>query len=105
MAGDVRVGAFNVLNGGNFINEADDYSPGASPGLVNVGNGGTFTNAAGLAQQFTRAIPPPEGVRTAWRTIVAIASALGLDLSYTKTGEVAKDMNAPREAANAPAAV
>lgn len=66
---------------------------------------GTFTNAKGLAQQFTRAIPPAEGVHTAWRTLVAIASGLGLDLRYTKTGEVAQDMNQPREAANAPAAV
>ncbi len=41
-----QAGAFNVLNGGNFINEADDYSPGASPGLVNVNSGGIFTNTA-----------------------------------------------------------
>ncbi len=41
-----QAGAFNVLNGGNFINEADDYSPGASPGLVSVANGAAFTNTA-----------------------------------------------------------
>ncbi|MEM7624734.1 MAG: hypothetical protein AAF333_03810 [Planctomycetota bacterium] len=41
-----QAGVFNVNSGGNFINEADDYSPGASPGIVNVNSGGTFTNDA-----------------------------------------------------------
>lgn len=61
---------------------------------------GTFVNAKGHAQTFARAIPAPDGVLPAWKTLVLIAKELGLALSYERTGDVRNAMNA----ATAPAA-
>ncbi|MEM8494770.1 MAG: hypothetical protein AAF663_05235 [Planctomycetota bacterium] len=40
----IAIHEMNIGGGGNFVNEADDYSPGTSVGTVN--NSGIFTNAA-----------------------------------------------------------
>ncbi|MDB4972239.1 MAG: NADH-ubiquinone oxidoreductase chain [Myxococcaceae bacterium] len=43
---------------------------------------GTFVNAKGVAQQFKRAIFPPEGVRSGWETIDALSLALGQKANF-----------------------
>ncbi|MBX3248810.1 MAG: (2Fe-2S)-binding protein [Myxococcales bacterium] len=65
---------------------------------------GTFVNADGLAQTFERAVPSPEGIEPAWRTLVAVGRELGFDLGYERTGDVRKDMNATKPAAEQPQA-
>src|SRR5436189_2511798 len=37
---------------------------------------GTFVNRDGVAQRFSAAIPPPEGVLPAWQTLAALAVLL-----------------------------
>ncbi|HJL05232.1 MAG TPA: 2Fe-2S iron-sulfur cluster-binding protein [Polyangiaceae bacterium LLY-WYZ-15_(1-7)] len=55
---------------------------------------GTFRNAKGLDQHFVRAIPSPEGIEPAWKTLVAAAQELGLEgIAYARTGEVRTAMN------------
>ncbi len=67
---------------------------------------GSFVNGKGLFQSFTRAIPSPDGVETAWKTLVQVASALGHDLGYVRTGEVRDELtqSATAEAAAEPTA-
>ena len=60
---------------------------------------GTFVNAAGVAQRFARAIPPPEGVKPAWETIVDLASLMGKEIELTKLADVRKAL--PNAAADA----
>jgi len=62
---------------------------------------GTFVNAKGMVQTFVRAIPAPDGVHPAWKTLCAIAKELGLSLAYERTGDVRNDMNAAAAAADA----
>jgi NADH dehydrogenase/NADH:ubiquinone oxidoreductase subunit G len=58
-------------------------------------------NAKGMVQTFVRAIPAPDGVHPAWKTLCAIAKELGLSLAYERTGDVRNDMNAAAAAADA----
>ena len=53
---------------------------------------GTFVNARGVAQRFTRAIPPPDGIKPAWETLVDLAAAMGKQLGFTGLQEVRKAM-------------
>jgi NADH dehydrogenase/NADH:ubiquinone oxidoreductase subunit G len=63
---------------------------GVLPGLANVvipvaihaETFGTFVNHKGIAQQFKRAIFPPEGVKSGWETIDALSVALGKAASF-----------------------
>ncbi|MEM9863986.1 MAG: 2Fe-2S iron-sulfur cluster-binding protein [Myxococcota bacterium] len=59
---------------------------------------GTFRNANGQDQSFQRAVPAPAGVEPGWRTIAAIAKAMGLELTYDRVADVRAEM-----AASAPA--
>jgi NADH-quinone oxidoreductase subunit G len=43
---------------------------------------GTFINAKGIAQQFKRAVFPPDGVRAAWETLDTLARALGREATF-----------------------
>jgi NADH-quinone oxidoreductase subunit G len=53
---------------------------------------GTFVNAKGVAQRFTRAVPPPEGVKPAWQTIVDLAAAMGKQMAFAGLEDVRKAM-------------
>ena len=55
---------------------------------------GSFVNHEGRFQTFTRAVPSPEGVEPAWKTIAMIAQAMGKDLGYARTGEVRDEITA-----------
>ncbi len=60
---------------------------------------GTFRNNKGMDQEFMRAVPAPEGVEPAWRTLVAMAKEIGLSLPYARTGEVRSAIRAAAPAA------
>jgi NADH-quinone oxidoreductase subunit G len=47
------------------------------PVAIHAETNGTFVNYKGLAQQFKRAIFPPEGVKSGWETLDALSVALG----------------------------
>ncbi len=66
------------------------------PVAVHVETSGTFVNAKGVAQQFKRAIFPPEGVRPAWEVIGSLASLLGKDLALGSLAEVRASLPAPK---------
>jgi NADH-quinone oxidoreductase subunit G len=53
---------------------------------------GTFVNAKGVAQRFTRAVPPPDGVRPAWQTVLDLAAAMGKQLGFAGLDEIRKAM-------------
>jgi NADH dehydrogenase/NADH:ubiquinone oxidoreductase subunit G len=62
---------------------------------------GTFTNAKGIAQRFHAAVPPPEGVRPAWQTVVALAGLLGKSLGANSLAELRRGLSAPAAAQQA----
>jgi NADH-quinone oxidoreductase subunit G len=66
------------------------------PVAVHVETHGTFVNAKGIAQQFKRAVFPPDGVRPAWEAIAALATAIGKDLSLKSLSEVRAALPAPK---------
>ena len=53
---------------------------------------GTFVNAAKMEQRFTRAIPPPKGVKPAWETLVDLAQAMDSELNCGSLEEIRKSM-------------
>jgi NADH dehydrogenase/NADH:ubiquinone oxidoreductase subunit G len=55
---------------------------------------GTFVNAQGLAQRFTRAIEPPEGIGPAWQTIGTLAQAMGKTLGFHHLSDLRQAMPA-----------
>ncbi len=56
---------------------------------------GTFVNAKGIAQQFKRAIFPPEGVLPAWQVVDGLARALGKSVALGSLAEVRAALPAP----------
>jgi NADH-quinone oxidoreductase subunit G len=55
---------------------------------------GTFTNRRGVAQQFKRAIQAPAGIKSAWETLVDLATALGTKLDLGKLEDVRRALPA-----------
>ena len=53
---------------------------------------GSFVNSRGMAQQFSAAIRPPDGVKPGWQTLVELAAAMGKPLSFGKLEDVRKGM-------------
>jgi NADH-quinone oxidoreductase subunit G len=49
---------------------------------------GTFVNAQGMAQRFSRAIRPPEGVHPAWETLIELAKSLGKPLAVRQIADI-----------------
>jgi NADH-quinone oxidoreductase subunit G len=66
------------------------------PVAVHAETFGTFVNSKGIAQQFKRAIFPPEGVRAAWETIGLLAKALGRTARFSSLTEVRAALPAPK---------
>jgi NADH-quinone oxidoreductase subunit G len=66
------------------------------PVAVHAETSGTFVNAKGLAQQFKRAVFPPEGVKAAWETLAALGKALDRDLRLGSLNEVRAALPAPK---------
>jgi NADH-quinone oxidoreductase subunit G len=58
------------------------------PVTVHAETFGTFVNAKGIAQQFKRAVFPPEGVRSAWETLAALSQQIGRDIRLGSLKEV-----------------
>jgi NADH-quinone oxidoreductase subunit G len=52
------------------------------PIAVHAETNGTFVNAKGIAQQFKRAVLPPEGVKSGWETLDALSVALGKQANF-----------------------
>jgi NADH-quinone oxidoreductase subunit G len=52
------------------------------PVAIHAETFGTFVNRKGVHQQFKRAIFPPEGVRSGWETVDALALALGRQANF-----------------------
>jgi NADH-quinone oxidoreductase subunit G len=77
------------------------------PVTVHAETFGTFVNAKGIAQQFKRAVAPPEGVRSAWETLAALSQQMGRDIRLGSLKEVRAalpaDANAALAAAQKPA--
>ena len=65
---------------------------------------GMFRNDRGMDQEFMRAIPPPDGIEPAWRTLVTVGAQLGVALEYQRTGEVRRAMRGVLESNEASAA-
>ena len=57
-------------------------------------------SAKGIAQQFKRAIFPPEGVRPAWEAIDHLAKALGKNLGLNSLADVRAGLPAPKPMQN-----
>jgi NADH-quinone oxidoreductase subunit G len=53
---------------------------------------GTFVNAKGMAQRFTRAIPPPVNVKPAWQTLIDLAKAMDKPIDLADLGAVRQAM-------------
>lgn len=70
------------------------------PVATHVEASGTFVNAAGLPQQFQRAVHAPMGIKSAWETLVEIGQRIGRDLALAKL----PDVRAAMPATTAPAA-
>jgi NADH-quinone oxidoreductase subunit G len=66
------------------------------PVAVHAEASGTFVNAKGIAQQFKRAIFPPEGVHPAWEAIAHLAKALGKNLALSTLADVRAGLPAPK---------
>jgi NADH-quinone oxidoreductase subunit G len=49
---------------------------------------GTFINAKGMAQRFSRAIQPAQGVAPAWQTLIELAKLMSKPLALRDLGEV-----------------
>ena len=49
---------------------------------------GTLVNRKGMAQQFKRAVLPPEGIKPAWEAIAALSKAVGKDIGLGSINEV-----------------
>lgn len=60
---------------------------------------GTFTNAKGMAQEFSQAVQPPAGIEPAWKTIAAIADGAGHSLGFTSLSKVRAELTPQEEAA------
>jgi NADH-quinone oxidoreductase subunit G len=71
------------------------------PVTVHAETSGTFVNAKGVAQQFKRAVFPPEGVKPAWEALALLAQALGVDLRLGSLKEVRAALPAPQPAQEA----
>jgi NADH-quinone oxidoreductase subunit G len=66
------------------------------PVAVHAETAGTFVNGKGIAQQFKRAVFPPEGVRAAWETLGALSRALGRDIGLSSLSDVRAALPAPK---------
>jgi NADH dehydrogenase/NADH:ubiquinone oxidoreductase subunit G len=64
------------------------------PVAVHAEMHGTFTNRAGLAQQFKRAIHAPPGIKPAWESLLDLARALGANLNLGKLEDVRRALPA-----------
>lgn len=53
---------------------------------------GTFVNAAGVAQQFKKALRPPGDLQPAWHTLLGIGRLLGWTVDFTRLGDVRSAM-------------
>jgi NADH-quinone oxidoreductase subunit G len=58
------------------------------PVAVHAETFGTFVNDKGIAQQFKRAVFPPEGVKPAWETLGLLAKALGRSARFATLKDV-----------------
>jgi NADH-quinone oxidoreductase subunit G len=66
------------------------------PVAVHAETFGTFINAKGIAQQFKRAVFPPEGVKPAWEALAVLSQAIGRDIRLGSLKEVRAALPAPR---------
>jgi NADH-quinone oxidoreductase subunit G len=66
------------------------------PVTVHAETAGTFVNGKGVAQQFKRAVFPPEGVKPAWEALSSLAKALGKDIRFGSLSEVRAALPAAR---------
>jgi NADH-quinone oxidoreductase subunit G len=64
------------------------------PVAVHAEMHGTFTNRAGIAQQFKRAIHAPPGIKPAWESLLDLARALGANLNLGKLEDVRRALPA-----------
>jgi NADH-quinone oxidoreductase subunit G len=71
------------------------------PVAVHAETFGTFVNGKGIAQQFKRAVFPPEGVRAAWETVGLLAKALGRTPRFASLKDVRGALPAPKSAQEA----
>jgi NADH-quinone oxidoreductase subunit G len=71
------------------------------PVTVHAETFGTFVNAKGIAQQFKRAVFPPEGVRSAWETLAALSQQIGRDIRLGSLKEVRAALPAAKPAQEA----
>ena len=69
------------------------------PVAAHVETFGTFVNGKGIAQQFKRAILPPDGIVAAWEVAQALARALGRDLSFGSLPDIRAALPAPQPTA------
>ncbi len=66
------------------------------PVAVHAETAGTFVNGKGIAQQFKRAVFPPEGVKPAWEVIATLGKELGKDIRFSSLSEVRAALPAVR---------
>jgi NADH dehydrogenase/NADH:ubiquinone oxidoreductase subunit G len=71
------------------------------PVAVHAECSGTFVNAKGIAQQFKRAVFPPEGVKPGWEALALLGQAIGLDLGLGTLHEVRAALPVPQPAREA----
>ncbi|MEM9730025.1 MAG: 2Fe-2S iron-sulfur cluster-binding protein [Myxococcota bacterium] len=60
---------------------------------------GSFTNEKGMAQSFGAVLSPPAGVEPGWKTVAALAKALGHDLGFDAVAQVRAALSDNVEAA------
>jgi len=66
------------------------------PVAVHAETAGTFVNGKGVAQQFKRAVFPPDGVKPAWEALAGLAKELDKDIRLGSLSEVRAALPAVR---------
>src|ERR1700719_1879762 len=83
----------SVVLQGLFLNETARYAHVFLPGASFLGKDGTFTNAERRISRVRRAIPPLAGMAD-WETTMALASAIGVPMSYSHPSEIMDEVAA-----------
>jgi formate dehydrogenase major subunit len=76
-----------------FLNETARYAHVFLPGASFLEKDGTFTNAERRINRVRKAIPPLAGMAD-WETTMALATAIGVPMSYTHPSEIMDEVAA-----------